>query len=212
MAVSSSGFASDYPSINGDYGRAVPDNHGNCLVNNSYRSGYLPSFRIYIPPGTTIVSVEILEWAGQSAIAHMGSPPTVSFGATPSSVFTLATLEAPGGKFFRGYEQSGRLGILSDAWTSPFLPQSRSGWLYVKLDGNMGSPSFYIAVSLYVNATAYNAWYSGIVWSRDVEGISPIPTITPSPTPIPTPTPVPTVTPGVITVSPNKVYRFVVGD
>ncbi|MBI5591139.1 MAG: hypothetical protein HY881_11720 [Deltaproteobacteria bacterium] len=176
-------YTSLYPSglINGDYGRAAgADGHGNVIVNNAYISGFKERFRVFIPPGSTLISLEILEWGGVSAIAHHETPPTSAFGQfSPSSSYTLASLEASD-QYYAGQINGGRLAILSDGFAAPYLSAARGGWLYVKVDSDKGSYTYYNSVNIVVNADAYNNWYNhsgsnpdgSINWATDVEGVT----------------------------------------
>ncbi|MBI5589752.1 MAG: BACON domain-containing protein [Deltaproteobacteria bacterium] len=179
--VASAANPTIYTSLGGDYGRAgQADVHGNYIINNIYKSGYIQYFRVFVPPGATLISLEILEWGGQSAIARHGIPPTSAFGRiSPSSSYTLSALEAAD-QYYPGQVNGGRLAILSDGFAAPYLPASRAGWLYVKVDQQIGSNSYYNSVSFTVNADAYNNWYAhsgsnsdgSINWATDVEGVS----------------------------------------
>lgn len=196
------------------YGRATRvDSHGNAVISNIYQSGYVQYFRIFIPPGTMMAMVEVLEWQGQSAIARHKISPVSVFGQLPnSSDITLTAYEQADG-YSKGLppEQSiGRCAIMSDGFPPPYLSTDRAGWFYVKMDEEKYSPSYYTTAQVTVNAEAYNDWYDhsgsnpdgSINWEKDVESVetyllrrpSPEPSLAPSP--VPSPMPKPTFLPG----------------
>ncbi|MBI5593901.1 MAG: DUF1566 domain-containing protein [Deltaproteobacteria bacterium] len=188
MYLSIAGIASAanptiYTSIpNKDYGRAGQgDSHGNVVINNTYQPKYIQYFRVFVPPGAVLITLEILEWNGQSVIAHHETPPTSAFGQiAPSSSYTLSSLEAAD-QYYPGQLNNGRLAILSDGFAAPYLSAARGGWLYVKVDQKINlETTYYNAVSFTVNADAYNNWYDhsgsnpdgSINWATDVEGVT----------------------------------------
>ena len=171
-----------YTSLHNDYGRAGQgDSHGNLIINNVYRSGYIQHFRVFVPPGAVVITLEILEWDGQSAIAHHETPPVSTFGqiTNKATSYTLASLEAAD-QFFQGEFSGGRLAILSDGFAAPYLSAARGGWLYVKIDPLIGWSTYYTSASFTVNADAYNSWYDhagsnsdgSIDWENDIEGVT----------------------------------------
>lgn len=164
-----------YTSLHNDYGRAVPDTRGNYTICNIYKSGYISNFRVFIPPGTFTISMDLLEWNSQSCIARHKLPPSSQFGQLQNSTtITLAAYEAA--DLFRQGDPSGqsngRLGILGDGFASPYLSEARAGWFYVQVDSYQGSTGYYNSVMITVNAEVYNNWYAGINWEKDVEGVS----------------------------------------
>ena len=173
-----------YTSLNSPYGRISADQidaHGLAYIANLYVPGYISNFRVFIPPGTMSVDAEILEWGGQKTIARHKTPPTTGFG----NYSTITT----GPRTLQQYETSdqivkeddgGRIKILIDSFTSPYLDISRAGWFYVNVDGQIGSTSYYNSVYIRVNAAAYNNWYDhsgsnadgSINWDKDVESVT----------------------------------------
>jgi len=173
-----------YTSLTQDYGRATADADGNyyvCTVNNRQ---YYQYFRVFVPPGSNLIALDINEWNGQSAIAHHETPPISDFGQNlnPSlEAATLASLEAAD-QFFQGHAGTGKLSILYNVFAAPYLSVARGGWLYVHVNSDLGwSPDKYTnAVTFRVNAAVYNNWYDhagsnpngSINWERDVEGVT----------------------------------------
>ena len=189
--LSFAGNPTAYVSLHGDMGLAsAPDNHGNQNMANVYQSGFVSQFRIFIPPGSTLVSLEILEWGGQSATARFKTPPA-NYDGLGSHDYTLSGLLQ--GELFQGQVNGGRLAILSDGFSAPFLQPVQAGWLYVNCGSPAGSPTYYMVASTTVNAAAYNVWYRSINWANDVEGViqySQEPIVPPIPVPQP-PAPIP---------------------
>ncbi len=169
---------------------------------------YKEFFRVFIPPGTTRLMLDINDWLGQSVIARYKKMPTSEFGQLPIAKYgdeTLTKLESDD-RYFPGYAGTGKVSIAYDGFASPYLLPSNAGWLYVRVDSDKGQqPEKYTnAWSILVNAEAYNDWYDhygsnadgSINWEKDVEGVITYvaPELT-SPTPIPTPTVTPTPSP-----------------
>ena len=175
-----------YVSLHGDLGRIPADKidvHGNYIISNIYKSGYVQYFRFFVPTGTTLITSEILEWQGQSVIARHKIIPTSAFGQLSNrTASSLATYESAD-QYTQGVpaaQSSGRLAILSDGIAAPYLSIDRAGWFYVKVDDFKGSGSYYTTAQITVNAAAYNDWYDhsgsnadgSINWARDVEGVT----------------------------------------
>jgi len=174
-------YTSLYPSPTiQDYGRAsIVDSRGQCPIATLSIPGYLQYFRIFIPPGASLLDLEIYEWNGQNAIAHHKTPPSTDFGNTRNETsYSLAASTAVP-QLFTGQAGTGRLVILSDAFASPYLRPADAGWFYVKVDSWLGSSSYFNSAVIKVDAAAYNTWYDhsgsnpggSINWATDVEGV-----------------------------------------
>ncbi len=171
-----------YVSLRDDYGRATTDEtdvHGQHTI-NIYKSGYIQYFRFFIPPGIRSIDATILEWQGQSIVARHKIIPTSDFGQS-SKTYSLADYESADQRI-KGIDPSrndGRIGILKDSFASPYLSKDRAGWFYVKVNGDLGSSSYYNSISIVVDATTYNNWYDhsgsnadgSINWTKDIESV-----------------------------------------
>ena len=172
-----------YVSLTGDYGRATADKidvHGRYAI-NMYKPGYLQYFRFFIPPGTRDIDATILEWQGQSIVARHQIIPTNDFGQSSKQSYSLSDYESVD-QSIKGIDPSqnnGRIQILKDSFVSPYLSKDRAGWFYVKVNGDLGSSSYYNSVYITVDATTYNNWYDhsgsnadgSINWAKDVESV-----------------------------------------
>jgi hypothetical protein len=67
----------DYPSLHDPYYRAPEDKEYfsfNTKPDNQH--GFIEKFRCFIPPGTVLMDLNIIETGKQQAIARFGQPPT----------------------------------------------------------------------------------------------------------------------------------------
>jgi hypothetical protein len=168
-----------YRSLNTDYGPISAS--GSYIVINRTINGYLPYFRIFIPPGTQRVSVNILDWGARDAVARHEIPPVknnydFSENSITTVVKSLAQLEASDQIIAKA---EGRIEILYDLLSAPYLSQARGGWLYVKV-GSGAQADYSNKIFVQVDAETYNNWYrhagsnpdGSINWERDVEGVT----------------------------------------
>jgi|GEM_PF-4915221 len=184
-ATKSSGTVNptQYVSLNGDLGRISADEideNGRCYVNIINNRQYFQYYRVFIPPGATIIDVHLNDWNGQSAIARHKTSPISTFGSLPiSNKYDLAYLEAAD-RYFPGYAGTGQVSMLGDNIISPYLSINRAGWFYVKFDSNRWEQDRYTnAIMVQVDAKTYNDWYDhsgsnpdgSINWAKDVEGV-----------------------------------------
>jgi len=158
--------------------------------------GYIGQFRAFIPPGTALMDLNIIETGKQKAVARHMFPPTDSptdappIGYTPDNYFTLAELIAHDCRVTENSQDS--LYIARDSFAPP-LEINRAGWLYVKVGGGEYSQIYDTHFTVRVNSAVYNEWWSTYIkdeagWNRYVEGVKIYEDPT-NPTPTPTPSP-----------------------
>lgn len=199
----------EYITINQTYTRVANGTKGFYAFSTdpNYYEGMQPYFRVFIPPGTQSFLMEIFEGGNQMAVARFqalpaGAPQFPPSGYVPSNDFDLTQLAAADCWVMEA--TSGDLRIASESFSSPYLPVSRGGWLYVKVGGGSYSPVYYNSFIVQVDPTTYNNWWDNygsnadhsINWENDIESTviystNPTPTPTPSPTTTPSPTPSP---------------------
>jgi hypothetical protein len=141
-------------------------------------SGMIPFFRVFIPPGTVLLDLNIIETGKQMAIArHMGpplgSPYTPPIGYTPDNYFKLNELIAADCWAAENTQDS--LYIASDGFTPP-LEENKAGWLYVKVGGGQYSNIYDTHFSARVDTSAYNTWWDKCIknesgWEMAVQSI-----------------------------------------
>ena len=141
-------------------------------------SGIIPFFRVFIPPGTVLLDLNIIETGRQMAITRHTFPPTGSpyappSGYTPDNYFKLNELIAADCWVAENTQDS--LYIASDGFTPP-LEESKAGWLYVKVDGGQYSNIYDTHFSARVDTEAYNAWWDKCIkddfgWERVVQSV-----------------------------------------
>lgn len=168
------GNPTQYLSLGGKYPRAEGDGvvNGRFMVCGVNIRHYIEQFRVFIPPGSQKISVEINDWLGQSVIAHHGTPVKSGFGQLPIATSVDLKYLKDADLYFPGYAGTGKVLILDDVFASPYLSEL-GGWLYVKVDADRyaGPEKYTNAVSITVNAAAYNNWYDNTNWQTDVEDI-----------------------------------------
>lgn len=159
--------------------------------------GYKPYFRGFIPPGTVMLDLLIIENGKQMAVVHHKTPPTglpqfPPANYTNRSAFKLSELEGREDQW--ATEQQGFLQVISDSFLS--LEISRAGWVYVKVGGGIYSSNYSTQFSARVDTKTYNAWWDKYIkdeagWNKYIESVetyvdptiaSPTPTLTPTPT------------------------------
>jgi hypothetical protein len=201
--VSWAGNPTNYQSLHNPYTRA-PSNSVQYTFGNSTETetGYIPYFRVFIPPGTLVVDLLIQENGKQIAVARYKIPPTkeptdASPGTSPKA-FTLTELEAA--DCWSSESMQGNLYVAFDAFLTALSP-ARSGWLYAKVGGGVPAQVYYNLFTVKVDTKTYNEWWDTYIkdaagWDRYVESVQayvdPSGMSTPTPTPIPTITPIPT--------------------
>jgi hypothetical protein len=126
---------------------------------------YMPYFRGFIPPGTVIIDLLILENGKQMAVARHKIPPTglpqfPPTGYIPDNRYKLSEFEE---KDQWTIEQESFLYIAYDSF-SP-IDISRAGWLYVKVGGGSYSPNYSTQFSVRVDTKTYNAWWDKYIGS-----------------------------------------------
>ncbi|MCX5880716.1 MAG: BACON domain-containing protein [Deltaproteobacteria bacterium] len=141
--------------------------------------GYIGQFRAFIPPGTILMDLNIIETGKQKAVArHMfppiGSPtdplpPGYSYG----NYFTLDELIKNDCWVIENSQDS--LYITNDAFSPP-LETNKAGWLYVKVGGGEYSQIYDTHFTVRVNAAIYNEWWNTYIkdqagWNKYVEGV-----------------------------------------
>jgi hypothetical protein len=142
--------------------------------------GYIPYFRMFIPPGTIVLDLLIQEGGKQMAMSHHETPPTTPLPSGYSEIskkYTLDQLEA--GDCLSTESLQGNLYIAHDSFLPPYLPLSRGGWLYVKVGGGSYSQVYYTMFTVEVNTKIYNEWWDKYMakpdgtnnWNRDVESV-----------------------------------------
>ena len=127
--------------------------------------GYMPYFRGFIPPGTILLDLVIIENGKQMAVARHKIPPTglpqfPPTGYIPDNRYKLSEFEE---KDQWTIEQESFLYIADDSF-SP-LDISRAGWLYVKVGGGGFSPNYSTQFSVRVDTKTYNAWWDKYIVS-----------------------------------------------
>jgi hypothetical protein len=140
--------------------------------------GYIGKFRAFIPPGTVLMDLNIIETGKQMAVARFNLPPAgvpnlPPAGYTADSYFTLAELIAHDCWVTENTESS--LYITNDAFTTP-LGNDEAGWLYVKVGGGAYSEIYDTHFTVRVKSDVYNAWWDSTIqneagWSDKVEGV-----------------------------------------
>lgn len=162
----------NYPSFHQDLGRAgAPDKDGLFDFPGKSTSGYLPYFRVFIPPGTTSLYLAIYEYGHQTAIARYKIPPTTNI--IPPDYFnassrTLNQLTASDQIISENNE--GKLTIINQG-LYPAVPLDEAGWLYANVTGGKSSSVYNTTFLIRVDAKIYNDWYDSINWARDVEDV-----------------------------------------
>jgi hypothetical protein len=139
--------------------------------------GYMPYFRGFIPPGTIILDLVIIENGKQMAVARHKIPPTglpqfPPTGYIPDNRYELSEFEE---KDQWTIEQESFLYITHDSFY-PILDVSRAGWLYVKVGGGGFSPNYSTQFSVRVDTKIYNAWWDKYIknaanWKTLVEDV-----------------------------------------
>ena len=141
-------------------------------------SGYIPYFRVFIPPGTIVFQMYILEYGGQSVIARHEIPPegepTSRPAGTPHNPYTLSDFEQEDQWAAQSYD--GVLNIAYDSFPDPYLSFNRGGWLYVKVGGGSYSQYYSTTFTVTVDTATYNKWWvDNIVdadgWNQKVEAV-----------------------------------------
>lgn len=143
---------------------------------NTY-DGYKPFFRVFIPPGTLIEDLNILEFGDLKAVIHHKTPPTGLPDFPPSNYvannpYLLSELETMDRWAFQ--KGGGLLPISRDSLTSA-LPISRAGWLYVKVGS--GDTSFVnTQFSAMVDSKVFNEWWDKYIkneagWNEYVQNV-----------------------------------------
>ncbi|MEI7590154.1 MAG: hypothetical protein WCJ49_02390, partial [Deltaproteobacteria bacterium] len=177
---------------------------------------YIGQFRAFIPPGTVLMDLHIIETGKQKAVARHKFPPTGSptdappIGYTPDNYFTLAELIDH--DCWVTEDLMDFLYIASDRFAPP-LESNKAGWLYVKVGGGEYSQIYDTHFTVRVNSAEYNDWWSTYIkdeagWNRYVEGVKIYEDPT-NPTPTPTPTPSPG-TPAKPTADPSGGTEFII--
>ena len=128
-------------------------------------SGYMPYFRGFIPPGTILLDLVIIENGKQMAVTRHKTPPSglpesPPTGYIPDNRYKLSEFEE---KDQWTTEQESFLYIADDSF-SP-LDISRAGWLYVKVGGGGYSPNYSTQFSVRVDTKTYNAWWDKYIGS-----------------------------------------------
>ena len=142
--------------------------------------GYIPYFRMFIPPGTIALDLLIQEGGKQMAMSHHETPPTTPLPSGYSEIskkYMLDQLEA--GDCLSTESLQGNLYIVSDSFLPPYLSLSRGGWLYVKVGGGSYSQVYYNNFTVQVDTKTYNEWWDKYManpdgtnnWDRDVESV-----------------------------------------
>ena len=140
--------------------------------------GYIGQFRAFIPPGTVLLDLNIIETGKQMAVARHMFPPTglpdvPPKGYTPDNYFTLDELIAADCWVTENSQDS--LYLASDGFTPP-LEENKAGWLYVKVGGGQYSAIYDTHFSVRVKSVVYNAWWKSAIkdaagWNQYVEGV-----------------------------------------
>lgn len=198
-------------SLSDYYGRAPTDakeTDGNGNETGAYKTlwsfttkkeafnGYVPYFRVFIPPGTVFIDLHIRETGKQKAVAHYNSLPTGSPTDAPpaghaysSYFFTLDELKDHDCWALKDPRDS--LNIARDAFSPP-LEGNNAGWLYVKVGGGAYSQIYDNNFSVRVDIKIYNDWFDKYIkdeagWDKYIESVETYidPTLA-SPSPSPT--------------------------
>jgi hypothetical protein len=166
-------------SLTGFYPRAPDDvtyyAFGNPLA--TYQ-GYKPYFRVFIPPGTVVEDLYILEYGKQKAVARhnmppMGLPELPPIGYTASNPYILSELEYSDQWAFESDE--GVLYITTDSFY-PNIDISRAGWLYIKVGGGDYSYVYTTQFIAKVDTKEYNKWWDKYIqneagWNTYVQNV-----------------------------------------
>jgi len=131
--------------------------------------GYLPYFRAFVPPGTVVLELYIIEGGNQMAVARhkippKGLPESPPSGYKPVIYFSLQELIAAdqwATETLQGY-----LYIAHDS-IKPSAPIPDAGWLYVKVGGGQFSSRYYTNFSVTVDSVQYNKWWETFIKNQD---------------------------------------------
>lgn len=166
----------DCVSITGFYERAPEDkSYYSFTRKEEYANGYLSYFRAFVPPGTVLMDLNIIENGKQMSVARFNTPPT-GLPTSPKlpygSFYTLETLRAHDCWSITNWESS--LYITNDAF--PPLADDKAGWLYVKVDGGMLTQLFELHFSARVDVKEYNKWWDANIkneagWNTLVQNV-----------------------------------------
>lgn len=190
--------------------------YGTQTILTAYYSGQISAFKVFVPPGTSQVSLS--SHVGQSSgakylvVARLGSPPQVdisqyissstAFNSLPIDGFTLSQLRS--GDCI-GRNTAGYLNIANDGGLN-IRSESDGGWIYaavIIISGNVidNVYSNLINVGSPTTAGTYLGWYANKTdWDSTMDlsyigGNPPTNVPTPTPTVRATPTPTPTTLP-----------------
>jgi hypothetical protein len=171
---------SDCISLTGFYPRAPDDvtyyTFGN--LSDTYQ-GYKPYFRVFIPPGTVVEALDILDDGKQTAVARHKVPPTglpefppIGYPVTYYP-YTLTELESA--DRWSSETNEGFLYITADSFY-PYLDISRAGWMYVKVGGGNYSSVYITQFIATVDTKIYNDWWDKYIkneagWNMYVQNV-----------------------------------------
>lgn len=173
-----------YVSLN-KYYPLVPENPDGTLpeyysftTDSANYYGYIGQIRAFVPPGTVILDLSIMEAGKQMVVAHHMLPPTGKPDEPPKNYipdnnYTLAELMA--GDCWVTENSYDTLNIASDSF-SPHLEISKAGWLYAKVGGGSYSQVYANRFTARVKSDVYNAWWNTYIkneagWNTYVEGV-----------------------------------------
>jgi hypothetical protein len=135
-------------------------------------TGDLGRFRVFIPPGTRILSLNIFEYGGQTVFARHGKPPEereVPDGYFAAASRTLDQLASEDQIISENHE--GKIAVIQQGFSLPYVTIFQAGWLYIRTVGGRSSSVYYNKFQLGVDSVVFNAWIGSINWERDVEGV-----------------------------------------
>jgi hypothetical protein len=175
----------DYQTIHDPFYRAPEDKeYFSFTVKPSASTGLIEQFRCFIPPGTVLMDLNIIETGKQQAIARFGQPPAdlpLNEFFPSGSYYSLDSLAKKECLVVCIAESS--LYIANDAFDPP-LNISRAGWLYVKIGYGQYSDIYDTHFTVRVNVAAYNAWWDQYIvdahgWQQYVENVITYQALTP---------------------------------
>ena len=198
---------SGYTSLHGDYGQCT---NSDGFISPNYVSSFVQKLRMFIPPGTRGIYLEISQYANCHGIVRMFQPPTNLILPAVDADIRMADWNTIQTQDMVVSPGKGKLTIFNTAIPAGVIP----GWLYVYIFAGGSSSVWQNALGLYVDKAIYNPWQASVNWDRDIEGVTvygtpvvqPAPAPTPQPVPVPTPAPVPAPTQFSFTCPCGRVY------
>ena len=159
--------------------------------------GLIEKFRAFIPPGTVLMGLSILNDGKHGAVARYKIPPSaepIGYSTDYNTHYTIDQLIA--GDCIVAQNNHTELPIAGDGFPAS-LKTNRADWLYVKVGGGGAFNYHDTHFTVRVDIETYNAWWDKYIkdeagWNKYIENvetyIDPTTEIQTSPTPTPAPT------------------------